>query len=83
MSRNRLAGRLEKLERLIEPRRPAARCRTCGLEHARKVTLDEMRSLMGSIATPVPPDWPRLTVGPFCLCECCAEYRSLAELTHR
>ena len=83
MSRNRLVGRLEKLERLVEPRRAAARCPACGLEHARQVTLEEIRSLIGPLSLPVPPDWPRLKVGPFCLCECCAEYRALAELTHR
>ena len=83
MSRSRLVGRLEKLERLIEPRRPAARCPACGLEHARTVTINEIRSLIGPLSLTVSPDWPQLEVGPFCLCECCADSRALAELTHR
>ena len=85
MSRSRLLGRLEKLERLIEPHRPAARCPACGLEHARTVTIDEIRALVRvigetTVAEPLPGT---VRPGPFCLCECCAEHRALAELTHR
>jgi hypothetical protein len=85
MQRGGLAGRLAKLERTAGPRRTVDRCATCGLEHARKVTLDEIRALVRVIGeTPVPEPPPgTVRPGPFCLCACCAEYRGLAELTHR
>ena len=80
---SRLGRRVVRLERLFPSAPAISRCRDCGLEHARKVTLEEIRSIIGPISHPVPADWPRLKVGPFCLCACCWEYRGLAELTHR
>ena len=80
---SRLAGRVTRLERQAGPRQEANYCPACGLEHARKVSMEEVRSLIGPLSVPVSPDWPQLKVGPFCLCACCAEYRALAELTHR
>ena len=63
---------------------PAKRCDRCGFEHARKVTIGEVRRMvrvMGGTRLPSPlpgTSWP----GPFCLCACCSSYRGLAEVTY-
>lgn len=78
-----LNGRLRRLEAAMLPV-AAVTCRTCGLEHARKVTIAEMRALIRVMGgTDVPGSPPgAVRPGPFCLCDCCTEYRSLAEWTH-
>ena len=79
-----LGGRVRRLEQALAGEPVARSCTSCGLEHARRVTVAELRALVRVIGgTPV-PDPPAGTVrpGPFCRCGCCAEHRGLADLTH-
>ena len=85
---SRLNGRLTRLERTFGP--AVVRhdlCPTCGLERNHQWTLDEVRSVVGPICgpRPLPAAWPRIEVGPLCLCncECSGEHRCLESLTRR
>ena len=74
-----LSGRVGKLERAGGSPEAGA-CRGCGLRHDRPLTLALIRSILrirGGAAGGRGPA-PRL-----CLCDCCGDERSLAELTHR
>jgi hypothetical protein len=77
-----LQTRLAKLE-AASPRASEV-CARCGLEHARRVTIAEARMMVrvvGGTEMPLPaPGTAR--PGPFCLCQCCAEFRALARVTH-
>jgi hypothetical protein len=64
------------------PQAGPERCRRCGLEHVRKVTMDEMRMLIRVAGGPAPgPTAGTLRPGPFCLCACCPKNRGFAEWT--
>jgi hypothetical protein len=79
-----LNRRVERLETIASVGDAPSRCTTCGWEHARQVTLAELRSLLRVMGGTSMPELPSGTVrlGPFCLCGCCLDYRGLAELTH-
>lgn len=78
--RERLLRRVAQLEDVLRPT-VRSRCAACGLEHARTIGLDEVRSLIRlEGVTPLPNTIPP---GPFCLCSCCADHRPIAELTHQ
>ena len=68
-----LSERVRKLEgRFITHVAPG--CASCGLRHVQPVTVVLVRAVLGVTDDPVVP---------LCRCACCAEYRWLAEQTHR
>ena len=85
---SRLSGRVTKLERQA-PRAAAARCPECGLPHVpTELTLAFVRGLLGPVSPSTPERraaWARVNPppGPLCLCACCADGRSWAELSRR
>ena len=84
----RLSGRVAKLERLVPPGR-ARRCGACGLRHARPLSIEDTRGIMGGPLGPATAEqverWRREHPhpGPLCLCDCCADRRLIAEWSHR
>jgi hypothetical protein len=84
MTTTTLGRRIGRLEEAARPSGTRPRCGVCGLEHAREVTIDEVRHLVryiGEDEMPLPAPGT-IRPGPFCLCACCVEYRGLSELTH-
>ena len=75
----RLDGRLGRLERHHGPARAEDRCASCGLLHVGRFPIEEaeaiVRAGLGGSRGSVP-------IRPRCLCGCCGERRSVAELTH-
>ncbi len=69
-----LNSRVRKLEGTFIPHIPPG-CASCGLRHVQPVTVRMVRRMAGILddGEPVPP---------LCLCPCCADGRSVAELTH-
>ena len=79
-----LSRRVGRLEAAAGVGDAPSRCTTCGLEHAREVTIAEVRAIirvMGGTRVSEPPPGT-VRPGPFCLCDCCDELRGIAELTH-
>ncbi len=73
-----LYGRLDRLEREGLAIEGPAACRTCGLLHApRPIPVAMVEGIVGMLAGGRPR-----TVPPLCLCDCCADQRPVAELTH-
>ena len=78
-----LRARLMKLEAAIMPPAGPERCRSCRLEHARRVTMAQMRMLIRVADGPaLEPPVGTVRIGPYCLCACCVEDRGFAEWTH-
>ncbi len=73
-----LHGRLDRLERGTSAAQEQARCRACGLLHApRPIPVAMVEGILGLLVGGRPR-----TVPPLCLCDCCADQRRVASLTH-
>ena len=76
-----LNGRMSRLEAAVAVALGSDRCRGCGLRHVYPLTLAIIRALIrvegGGYGPPTGDGAPRL-----CLCDCCAEGRYLARLSH-
>ncbi len=73
-----LNGRLDRLERGTSATQELAGCRSCGLLHApRPIPVAMVEGIVGTLVGGRPR-----TVPPLCLCDCCADQRPVAELTH-
>jgi hypothetical protein len=76
-----LNGRISRLEAATATLRGPDHCRVCGLRHVYPLTLAIVRALIrvegGGYGPPTGDGAPRL-----CLCDCCADGRYLARLSH-
>ncbi len=74
----KLYGRLDRLERGALAAPGPEDCRACGLLHAqRPIPVVMVEGIVGTLVGGRPR-----TVLPLCLCDCCADQRPVAELTH-
>ena len=75
---NGFKGRLARLERAAPRVEPGGRCAGCGLAHVPpQVPLATVEAIVGAALGTRPR-----TVAPLCWCDCCAERREIAVLTH-
>ena len=76
-----LNGRVSRLEAAATATLGPDHCRTCGLRHVYPTTLAMIRAIIrvegGGFGPPTGEAAPRL-----CLCDCCADGRYLARLSH-